>query len=525
MSYYHELNLTREPFSNSPDPDFFYRTQDRVECLNLMEVHIRLKRGLCVLLGDIGTGKTTLCRQLLVELQGDEMVLPYLLLDPHFRSSLAFLQVLYKMILEQDPSGLSEWELKEAIKKKLLDLSTAEGKTVVLLIDEGQKLRHDGLELLRELLNYETNCNKLLQIIIFAQNEFTETLNNYPNFFDRISTMLYIGPFVFRETVEMIKFRIRETQGSPTKIELFSFGALWDIHKLSAGYPRKIVTICHKALLQLILDKKKKVTRKVIRSATKKQKGSPQKIRLSATFAVIVLLFLVSAYLVATSDSSFLSSAQNEPPSSPAAVSTVQPTASQTDSSPALQPVVLPRKSYPQPKVLGTIQFSKEISLGLLLTQIYGADSEKFRKVVRSFNPTMVQSEMVSAGTPLEFPPILQTPGGVFKGMCWIEVASFSMLQGACSALQDPLYANLPVSLLASFTSDHGLRFSLVLKRVYSTEELALEALHSLPAAVRMKTKIIRSWGKRAILYTTPDVWPQETARSAAVPEQPGNAS
>jgi general secretion pathway protein A len=84
MDYFKIFNLSKEPFSNSPDPDFFSFSRGHVGCLQKIELSLRLRRGLSVVIGDVGAGKTTLCRQLIRKFAGDEKVDAHLILDPHF---------------------------------------------------------------------------------------------------------------------------------------------------------------------------------------------------------------------------------------------------------------------------------------------------------------------------------------------------------------------------------------------------------------------------------------------------------
>ena len=92
MDYFSILNLSKEPFSNSPDPDYFFQSRQHVGCLQKLELSLRLKRGLNIVIGDVGTGKTTLCRQLLRRFAKDENVATHLILDPYFSSPLEFLK-------------------------------------------------------------------------------------------------------------------------------------------------------------------------------------------------------------------------------------------------------------------------------------------------------------------------------------------------------------------------------------------------------------------------------------------------
>jgi general secretion pathway protein A len=133
-----------------------------------------------------------------------------------------------------------------------------EDKTVVMIIDEGQKIPAFCLEILREFLNYETNEYKLLQIVIFAQKEFEGTVRKYPNFADRINLYHTLKPLNFRDTQLMIKFRLEKSSNSAKKLILFTKPALWAIYRFSGGYPRKIINLCHQSILTMIIQNRSK---------------------------------------------------------------------------------------------------------------------------------------------------------------------------------------------------------------------------------------------------------------------------
>ena len=95
------LNLKKEPFSNSPDPDFFFQSRQHKDCLQKLEISVRLHRGLNVVVGEVGTGKTTLCRQLIRKFSADAKIETYLMLDPHFPSSGDFLAAIDRMFRER----------------------------------------------------------------------------------------------------------------------------------------------------------------------------------------------------------------------------------------------------------------------------------------------------------------------------------------------------------------------------------------------------------------------------------------
>ena len=266
MEYFKILNLVKEPFSNSPEPEFFYDSPQHVNCLQNLEMAIRLRRGLNVVIGDVGTGKTTLCRRLISKFDGDETIRTHLVLDPSFNDSLEFLCAVCKMLGVQSDSVLfeTEWMMKEAIKNYLFEQGVSRERIIVLVIDEGQKIPGFCLEILREFLNYETNTYKLLQILIFAQKEFNTTLEDRTNFSDRINFFCELGPLNFTDTNAMIRHRIEKASLLGDSPIQFTYFALRAIYRATGGYPRRIVTLCHQIILTMIIQNRTKVTRALV---------------------------------------------------------------------------------------------------------------------------------------------------------------------------------------------------------------------------------------------------------------------
>jgi len=259
MDYFRILNLKKEPFSNSPDPEFFFHSHQHLDCLQKLELSLLLRRGLNVIIGDVGTGKTTMCRQLIRRFSQKEEIETHLILDPHVLNAAEFLSTVTEMFTGQKPPvGSHEWQIKEQIKQYLFRKGVDENKTVILIIDEGQKIPTFCLEILREFLNYETNEYKLLQIVIFAQKEFEGTIRKYPNFADRINLYHTLKPLNFRDTRLMIKFRLEKSSNSAPKMRLFTLPALWAIYRISGGYPRKIINLCHQSILSMIIQNRSK---------------------------------------------------------------------------------------------------------------------------------------------------------------------------------------------------------------------------------------------------------------------------
>src|SRR3989338_1088102 len=238
MSYYTALGLTKEPFSTSPDPSFFFRSDSHVQALTRLEIAIRLRRGLSLILGDVGTGKTTLARTLLANFPQEDGFNFHMVLDPSFDSEFQFLLHLSRLF-EVPESSKSTLDCREAIQHHLFQSGVTESKTTVLLIDEGQKLSLDMLENLRVLLNYETNEYKLLQVVLFAQMELLPRIKRIRNLMDRVALKYLLNPLDEQETAELIQFRL-DAAGLSEGRQLFTPEAIRQIHRFTGGYPRRI---------------------------------------------------------------------------------------------------------------------------------------------------------------------------------------------------------------------------------------------------------------------------------------------
>lgn len=267
MSYFKVLGFDKEPFSTSPDPAFFYLSREHETALTNIIIELRLRRGLSVILGDVGTGKTTLSRKLIQELKSRQDLIFHMILDPSFENESLLLTSLIRNF-EIDATANADTgnilNLRESLERFLFQKGVTENITVVLIVDEAQKLSEGSLETLRVLLNYETNEYKLMQLVLLGQVELHSKIMNISNFFDRISFKYTLNPLDLEETREMIHFRLKQA-GYTANLQLFADEAVRQIYDYTKGYPRQITMVCHKALKSLIMNNKLIVDAEIIR--------------------------------------------------------------------------------------------------------------------------------------------------------------------------------------------------------------------------------------------------------------------
>ena len=241
-----------------------------------------------------------------------------------------FLSTLAGMFGVSVQGAESEWQIKEGIKNHLFKRGVDEQKTVVLVIDEGQKTPASCLEILRELLNYETNEYKLLQIVIFAQEEFRQTLAEHRNFADRINFYHVLGPLSFSETRRMLQFRLNQAKDSHRTPRLFTPLGLLAVYRATGGYPRKIIHLCHRVLVTMIIQNRTHAGWSVVRWCSRMLfPGEPLRVSWKAASVAAGLLVVFGIAILAAepfnlpffgkkAKMSALSTPQEEAPTLPA---------------------------------------------------------------------------------------------------------------------------------------------------------------------------------------------------------------
>ena len=264
MELFESIGLKADPFTTSPNPDLFFPAKEHKQCLEGLELAIRMRRGLSVVRGGIGTGKTTISRKLIQNFSSDDDVKFefYPVLDPKFESELVLLQHLVDLFGIEEEAGKSVIDCRNQIEHHLIKAGVEDGRVLVLVIDEGQNLKGEFLDVFRTLLNFETDDFKLLQLVIFGQPEMTSIIHEYPNFEDRITFNFELGPLDFESVEGIIKHRLAEKGGGER--EYFTTNAIKAIHNQTQGYPRKINKLCHQLLLNMMSEKQEVVSLNIV---------------------------------------------------------------------------------------------------------------------------------------------------------------------------------------------------------------------------------------------------------------------
>jgi general secretion pathway protein A len=289
--YLGHFGLREAPFSLTPDPRFLYLGERHREGLAHLRYGLEEGGGFVQLTGEIGTGKTTLCRALLGELPGHLDVA--FLLNPRV-SEVDLLASLCDE-LHIPYAEARQKALVDALYGYLLD-AHARGRTTVLIIDEAQNLSAPVLEQVRLLTNLETTKKKLLQIILIGQPELLEVLarSELRQLAQRITARYHLVPFSRRETGDYIAHRIEVAGGSP---RILGPRACREIYRQSQGVPRLINVFCDRALLGAYVEEQAIVTARTARRAIAEVRGTPV-FRLGRVLAAVTGLTAVAAGVI-----------------------------------------------------------------------------------------------------------------------------------------------------------------------------------------------------------------------------------
>jgi general secretion pathway protein A len=251
--YEEYYGFTEKPFSLTPDPKYLFKSASHASAFELLQYAVRRREGFVVITGDIGTGKTTLCRALLEQVDAKTftaLVLnPFLAEDDLLRLVLQEFGVVSREEIKRGRlAGVSKAELIETLNEFLLSLQRLRAQAL-LIIDEAQNLPLQVLEQIRILSNLETEKEKLLQIVLVGQSNLKDLLRRpeLRQLDQRVSIRYDLKPLSKDETSAYVQHRLSVAGGGA--VVTFAPKALARVHRYTAGIPRLINLLCDRALL------------------------------------------------------------------------------------------------------------------------------------------------------------------------------------------------------------------------------------------------------------------------------------
>jgi general secretion pathway protein A len=353
------FGLNEKPFAITPDPRYLFLSERHGEALAHLVYGVTESGGFIQLTGEVGTGKTTLVRSLLLNRMPENANVA-VVLNPQL-SVIEFLATICEELhIEVLHNRGSVKALTDALNEHLLG-AHAQGRRTILVVDEAQNLSPAVLEQVRLLTNLETSKQKLLQIILIGQPELRELLarNDLRQLAQRITARYHLEPLSREETASYVEHRLK-VAGSLG--EVFGSGAKNEVFRLSQGVPRLINVICDRALLGAYAQESRRVTARLIRQAAAEVKGQFERspwIRRTAIAAGLVGVAIIA--------SSFWSIAQRELQTQPVAIAEESVAVAQQESEAAPEPIVVeqaepPGEPEPGPTLHEQLQLADELT-------------------------------------------------------------------------------------------------------------------------------------------------------------------
>mgnify|MGYP001560455745 CR=1 FL=1 len=293
--YKAHFGLKELPFTITPDTSFFFAHSSHQEALNTLLVAVRSGEGFMKVIGEVGTGKTLLCRKFLAALDYREFVTAYIP-NPYLQPMTLLLAVADELGLEY-PQHVNQHQLLKLLTRNLID-TYAQGKRVVVCLDEAQAIPLETLESLRLLSNLETERRKLLQVVLFGQPELNTHLNNpsVRQLKQRIGFSCHLSPLSLSEIEFYISHRL--TVAGYRGPRLIPHKAVKQMHRASRGIPRLLNILAHKSLMAAFGEGVRTVSEKHVRLAVADTESTHQAFTVKARLKKY-LTALVSSLTVA----------------------------------------------------------------------------------------------------------------------------------------------------------------------------------------------------------------------------------
>jgi MSHA biogenesis protein MshM len=267
--YTAHFGLREPPFSITPDTSYFFGSPHSQEALNTLLVAARTGEGFIKITGEVGTGKTLLCRKFMATL-GDDFVTAYIP-NPYLEPRSLMLALADELEIELD-KDVDQHRLLKSITARLMGLA-ADGKRVLLCLDEAQAMPVESMEALRLLTNLETEKRKLLQIVLFGQPELNRKLEleSIRQLAQRITFHYHLGPLSRDDLDFYVSHRLRVAGFDGAR--LFARGAISRLYGATGGVPRLVNILSHKALMLCFGEGKHQVSPRHVAAAARDTLG------------------------------------------------------------------------------------------------------------------------------------------------------------------------------------------------------------------------------------------------------------
>jgi general secretion pathway protein A len=257
-------NFARMPFENTPDPRFFYASEQHREALAAIEYTIRMRKGIVLVTGDIGSGKTTVGRTMLQRCGGDATIVQ--LVHGH-RTGIELIHHVLRSLDVETKENDDHARLLERLEVYLKSQSNV-SRPVVLFIDEAQTLSVEALEELRLISNFDTNTTKLLQLVLVGQPELRDQIAS-PSLSalrQRIVMAKRLKPLGIQDTAGYIAHRLRAASTDPKNVAVsFSGEAIAAMYDATRGIPRLLNVVCDNCLLLGFVKEQRRITPIMVR--------------------------------------------------------------------------------------------------------------------------------------------------------------------------------------------------------------------------------------------------------------------
>jgi general secretion pathway protein A len=305
------FGLQEMPFSIAPDPRYLYMSEQHREALAHLLYGFNSDGGFVLLTGEVGTGKTTVCRCLLQQIPADSAIA--FILNPKLSVEELLETICDEFGIDYSSSNKSIKSFVDLINTYLFD-AHSKGVKAVLIIDEAQNLSSDVLEQLRLLTNLETDKRKLLQIILIGQPELKEKLDQTElrQLSQRIIARYHLGPLAHRDVKAYIRHRLSV---AGIKKELFSSSVIDKIFDLSGGIPRLINLLCDRALLGTFVEERERVSSPILKKAASEVFGKKEHFLMPGKayiWALTITVITVAAFVFATTFNNSSSNVSNK---------------------------------------------------------------------------------------------------------------------------------------------------------------------------------------------------------------------